>query len=78
MKDLIKQRAYWNGKEIVAEGNKRYEIGSQTKMFTAAAIFKLIDEGKLKLDDEMSGIFNDKYINYFLVIKTSKPEILKL
>jgi D-alanyl-D-alanine carboxypeptidase len=37
-----------------------YEIGSITKQFTSAAIMRLIEQGKLKLDDDMS-----KYIPQF-------------
>ena len=31
-----------------------YEIGSITKQFTAAAIMKLVEQGKVKLDDDLS------------------------
>ena len=34
-----------------------YEIGSLTKMHTAAIVFKLIDEGKLSLTDSISAYF---------------------
>ena len=34
-----------------------YEIGSLTKMYTAAVIFKLIDEGKLALTDRVPAYF---------------------
>src|SRR4029079_16624342 len=37
-----------------------YEIGSITKQFTSAAIMKLVEQGKLKLDDDMS-----KYVPQF-------------
>jgi CubicO group peptidase (beta-lactamase class C family) len=37
-----------------------YEIGSITKQFTSAAIMRLIEQGKLKLDDDMS-----KYVPQF-------------
>jgi CubicO group peptidase (beta-lactamase class C family) len=37
-----------------------YEIGSITKQFTSAAIMRLVDQGKLKLDDDMS-----KYVPQF-------------
>jgi CubicO group peptidase (beta-lactamase class C family) len=37
-----------------------YEIGSITKQFTSAAIMKLVEQGKVKLDDDMS-----KYIPQF-------------
>src|SRR6476660_4476247 len=31
-----------------------YEIGSNTKQFTSAAIMRLVEQGKLKLDDDLS------------------------
>ena len=34
-----------------------YEIGSITKMHTAVCVFKLIDEGKLHLDDKVTAYF---------------------
>jgi CubicO group peptidase (beta-lactamase class C family) len=37
-----------------------YEIGSLTKQFTSAAIMKLVEQGRLKLDDDMS-----KYVPQF-------------
>ncbi len=37
-----------------------YEIGSLTKQFTSAAIMRLVEQGKLKLDDDMS-----KYVPQF-------------
>ena len=37
-----------------------YEIGSITKQFTSSAIMKLVEQGKLKLDDDMS-----KYVPQF-------------
>jgi CubicO group peptidase (beta-lactamase class C family) len=37
-----------------------YEIGSITKQFTSSAIMKLVEQGKLKLDDDMS-----KYLPQF-------------
>jgi D-alanyl-D-alanine carboxypeptidase len=37
-----------------------YEIGSITKQFTSAAIMKLVDQGRLKLDDDLS-----KYVPQF-------------
>ena len=35
----------------------RYRIGSITKMFTAAMILQLVEEGKLKLTDTLDGFF---------------------
>src|SRR5215212_7954741 len=37
-----------------------YEIGSNTKQFTSAAIMRLVEQGRLKLDDDMS-----KYVHQF-------------
>jgi CubicO group peptidase (beta-lactamase class C family) len=37
-----------------------YEIGSITKQFTAAAVMRLVEQGKVKLDDDMS-----KYVPQF-------------
>ena len=37
-----------------------YEIGSITKQFTSAAIMKLVDQGRVKLDDDLS-----KYVPQF-------------
>ena len=37
-----------------------YEIGSITKQFTAAAVMRLVEQGKVKLDDDMA-----KYIPQF-------------
>ena len=37
-----------------------YQIGSITKQFTAAAIMKLVDQGRVKLDDDLS-----KYVPQF-------------
>jgi CubicO group peptidase (beta-lactamase class C family) len=36
-----------------------FDGGSLTKIFTTAAIFKLVEEGSLKLDDRMSELFRD-------------------
>jgi len=36
-----------------------YEIGSMTKQFTAAGILKLVDEGKVNLDDPISKYLRD-------------------
>jgi len=37
--------------------NSKFRIGSITKTFTAVMIFQLIDEGKIKLTDKLSGYF---------------------
>src|SRR6476620_6177813 len=36
-----------------------YEIGSNTKQFTAAAIMMLVEEGQIKLDDSVTKYFED-------------------
>ena len=43
--------------KIVPDGNTKYRIGSVSKMFTAAMIFQLVDEGKLKLGEKLAGYF---------------------
>lgn len=40
--------------------NTIYEIGSNTKQFTSASIMRLAEQGKLKLDDDLS-----KYVPHF-------------
>jgi CubicO group peptidase (beta-lactamase class C family) len=42
---------------ILNENTSVYGIGSLTKQFTAAAILKLVEEGKLSLSDNLSGFF---------------------
>lgn len=37
----------------------KFQIGSITKQFTAACILKLVEEGKLKLDDKLSKFYAD-------------------
>lgn len=43
--------------ETLPDENTKYRIGSVTKTFTAALIFKAIDEGKLKQTDRLSQYF---------------------
>jgi len=43
--------------ETVPDDNTKYRIGSVTKTFTAALIFKAIDEGKMKQTDHLSKYF---------------------
>ncbi len=52
---LIKTMGYreWTSKQPVEEGTP-FRIASMTKSFTALAILKLRDEGKLSLDDEVA------------------------
>lgn len=52
-------------KEVVQTPSvKRYEIGSQTKMFTALLVFKALDEGKLSLSDEVSKYVDASFLKY--------------
>lgn len=44
-------------KKIAASDVSQYRIGSITKVFTAALIFQLIDQGKLTLDTKLSSYF---------------------
>jgi D-alanyl-D-alanine carboxypeptidase len=46
--------AIFGTKNIPADQQTRYRIGSITKMFTGTMIFQLIQEGKLKLDTKLS------------------------
>jgi len=41
------------------DGRASYEIGSMTKQFTAAAVLKLVEEGKLDLDADMTRYLPD-------------------
>jgi CubicO group peptidase (beta-lactamase class C family) len=43
--------------KIPLRKNLIFEIGSVTKLFTAVAVLKLIDEGKLTLNDSLSGYY---------------------
>ena len=51
-----------------------YEIGSITKTFTATCIFKLIDEGKIRLDDTIDKFFP----NYSYSEKITVYELLHM
>ena len=47
-----------NGSErTLATTASRYRVGSVTKMFTAAMVFQLVEEGKLKLSDTLEKFF---------------------
>ena len=59
-----------NGKQLPMDKHV-YEIGSLTKTFTTALLFKAIGEGKIKLDDRI-----DEYLD--LPIKDSYPTIRSL
>jgi CubicO group peptidase (beta-lactamase class C family) len=51
MKSYGKANVEW---DVPMPADAMFEIGSVTKQFTAAAILKLRDEGKLSLDDEIT------------------------
>ncbi|WP_255512115.1 serine hydrolase [Pedobacter sp. MR2016-19] len=42
---------------VVDHAEKKYQVGSVTKMVTAALVFKLVEAGKLSLDDKLSDFF---------------------
>lgn len=44
---------------VVHDENTRYQIASVTKMITAILAFKLIEDGRLSLDDHLSDVFPD-------------------
>jgi len=44
----------WNGASGNMNINSRYSIASITKMYTATVIMKLVEEGRIKLDDPIS------------------------
>jgi CubicO group peptidase (beta-lactamase class C family) len=46
-------------KQIPARANTPYHIASLTKPFSAAIVMSLVENGQLKLDDEMADILND-------------------
>ena len=55
--EIVYLQAYGNAKlnpDVAASTDMRYAIGSISKQFTAAAILKLEQEGKLTLDDPVS------------------------
>ncbi len=57
---IVKAQGYgFANFELKAPGRKEtvYEIGSNTKQFTAAAIMMLVDEGKVRLDDSVTKYF---------------------
>ncbi len=45
------------GERTPATAATRYRVGSITKMFTAALVFQLVEEGKLKLSDTLDRFF---------------------
>src|SRR5262249_21605379 len=57
---IIKAQGYGVANpELSAHATKEtvYEIGSNTKQFTAAAIMMLVEEGKIRLDDSITKYF---------------------
>lgn len=78
-----------DGKEIYAESfgladregkleaniDSKFRFGSMGKMFTAAAVLKLAQEGKLSLDDKLSKFLPD-YANAEFASKVSLKELL--
>ena len=44
---------------VAYDENSRYQIASVTKMVTAILAFKLIEDGRLRLDDRLSSFFPD-------------------
>lgn len=47
------------GNEVAVTPDTKFRIGSITKQFTAAAILKLQEEGRLKVTDQLSNYFPD-------------------
>ncbi|MHC5112528.1 MAG: serine hydrolase domain-containing protein, partial [Planctomycetota bacterium] len=41
---------------IVADGNTLFRIGSTSKMFVALAVLKLVEQGRLSLDDQVADL----------------------
>jgi len=57
---LIKSRGYGLANlelNVRATADTVYEIGSNTKQFTAAAVMMLVEEGKINLDDKLTKYF---------------------
>lgn len=50
---------YDNLPEGVSDNNTQYQIGSVTKMFTSVLVFKLVEQGKLKLTDKLAKYYPD-------------------
>jgi CubicO group peptidase (beta-lactamase class C family) len=59
---VVKERGYgWANLELKAPASENtvYEIGSNTKQFTAAAVMMLAEEGKINLSDSVRKYFPD-------------------
>src|SRR6478735_2443196 len=59
---IVKSRGYGVANlelAVPATTTTVYEIGSNTKQFTAAAIMMLVEEGRIKLDDSVTKYFED-------------------
>ncbi len=57
---IIYQKAFGYAnidQKIPLSSDSRFRVGSITKMFTAALIFKAIEEGKIKLDQKIDSFF---------------------
>lgn len=77
----IIQSAYWDGNSFHGKNGYRYQIGSQTKMFTAASTLKLIDNqtiingSPITLETKLSQIFDKEYIDKFKGIHSLVPNV---
>jgi len=59
---IVKAQAYGVANlelNVPAAKTTAYEIGSNTKQFTAAAIMMLVEEGKIQLEDKITKFFPD-------------------
>jgi CubicO group peptidase (beta-lactamase class C family) len=60
--DTIRLRGYGSADlelEVPTPDRAVYEIGSVTKQFTAAAVYQLVEQGKLSLDDDITRFLPD-------------------
>ena len=64
--------------EVKNESNKKMVIASITKMFTAVAVAKLVEEGKISYEDTISKFLPDGFPNkqYFIENKITIKELL--
>lgn len=56
-------------KDLKFDNNTKYYIGSVTKMMTATLIFKLIENGQLKLDDKLADFYPEIPNSRLITIK---------